>query len=159
MCLRDTQTSNSQSSSTRLPRKEPLISLIRIEQLFTQTWTNRRFVFLVVNLRLWPDHTCITRQVLETGLSFLRSSFIQHITQDRAIEQQLSGCIILGVPLYCLIVSQLSCVSFPVFNIFPPYRATLSYYFLAMGLTMNIACLGSSLAGLHLNKIFPITSL
>ncbi|KAJ6189610.1 hypothetical protein N7519_004518 [Penicillium mononematosum] len=59
--------------------------------------------------------------VLETGFSSLRS-FIQH--QDRAIEQQLSGCIILGVRPYFL-MSQLFCVSLSVFQHIPPNIAPL----------------------------------
>jgi hypothetical protein len=71
----------------------------------------------VVNLRLEPkgQTTLHQRQVLETGFSSLRS-FIQH--QDRAIEQQLSGCIILGVRPYFLIshFSVFPCVCFSTYS-------------------------------------------
>jgi hypothetical protein len=74
------------------------------------------FHYVLVVICASSKATLHQRQVLETGFSSLRS-FIQH--QDRAIEQQLSGCIILGVRPY------FSCPNFSVFpclffNIFPP---------------------------------------
>lgn len=109
-------------------------------------------MFFVVHLRSRQTTLHQHARFWKPGFSFTGVSF--NTTQDRAIEQQLSGRIILGVPhpqlwflSHCVAHS---CVSFFFSLCFstysPQYCATLSYYFLAVGFNneLQFAWLGIS---------------
>lgn len=75
-------------------------------------------LFFVVHCAL-AKPPYITRQVLETG--FLFTEFHFNIRSDRAIEQQLSGRIILGVsPPWFISLCRTFCVFSSVFQHIPP---------------------------------------
>lgn len=133
-------------------KSQPLIRLPNISlfhrNLLTQTWANRRFIMFFVVICASSQTTLHQRQVLETGFSteFHSTPRSRHRTTIVWLHHSRSPPLFSHVPTFLCFL-----VCFSTYS--PQYCATLSYYFLAMGLTMN-CMLGVSRAGLHVLNIF-----